>query len=492
MLTSPLSFAGTLGPISQLLTGQPAGPFPIDIEAKSGASNFAAKGAIADPAHLAGMDLAVSAATPDLAALSPLVGQPLPKLTNASFSGQIRDAGGLSKGVAIAGAKFTSTQGDLVGDLSLAPGKPPAIDGKLTSNRLDLDAMRAALNQPAAAPAPANPAPPPAHAPAPTPAPKSGHLIPDTPIPFSVLHIANADVQLTVGTLTIQNETWRNLNTHFVLDNGRLHLDPLKATLPAGELDAAVTADATQPAPPVSLRLSAPAISVKSLLAALGRPAFASGTANLQADVHGAGATPHAIASTLDGTIGLTMAGGQIDTAALEKLLRPALARVNPAALLTRAGSSEIRCFAARLSSRNGQATLNPFLLSSGLITVDGSGTVNLASETLDLHLHPRGRIGGTGFEVPLTLTGSLADPHAALNDTGVATAGIQAVIGTLTGKKLPGVAATPEPSCAAVLSAAHSGTAPPPVRSPAPQPLPQKLPQKLPNPGTLLKQLLR
>ncbi|MBV8455086.1 MAG: AsmA family protein, partial [Acetobacteraceae bacterium] len=100
---APVSFSGTVGPVSKLLTGQPAGPFPIDVSAKSGASSFSAKGGIADPAHLTGVDVAVTAATPDLAALGGFAGRPLPKLTNVSFSGQVRDLGGLAKGISFTG-----------------------------------------------------------------------------------------------------------------------------------------------------------------------------------------------------------------------------------------------------------------------------------------------------------------------------------------------------------------------------------------------------
>ncbi|MBV8459006.1 MAG: AsmA family protein, partial [Acetobacteraceae bacterium] len=486
---APVSFSGTVGPVSKLLTGQPAGPFPIDISAKSGASSFSAKGGIADPAHLTGMDVAVRAATPDLAALGALAGRPLPKLTNLSFSGQVRDQGGLAKGISFTGMKFASAQGDLAGDISLVPGKPPAIKGKLTSSRLDLDAMQAAAV--AAAPAvPAGPPPSPA-ARGPAPARAGGPVISNKPLPFNELHQANAVVGLTVGTLVVQGQMWRNVVLQVSLQDGQLRLAPFKATLPAGTLDASITADANPPAPPVSVRLSAPAIGMKPLLAALGQPGFVSGTANVQADLRGAGTTAQAIAGSLNGTMSVTMGGGQIDTAVLEKLLGPALARVNPAAALAHPGASEIKCLAVRMAAHDGVATLNPIMFSSGLVTASGSGTVDLRAQTLDLHLFPQGRIGRTGFEVPLTVTGPLADPHAALNQNGVPNAGFQAVIGALAGKNMRGALLPAGPTCATALAEAR-GQAAPGSAAPKPAATMPPLPQKLPNAGKLLQQLLR
>ena len=154
----------------------------MDVSASAGPNRFSMKGGVSDPAQLRGLNLAVSAATPDLAALSSLLGRPLPRLTNVTFSGQVADVGTLAQGIALTNASFSSAQGDLRGDLSLMAGQPPTIKGTLTSNRLDLDALQAAEPAPQAAPG----APAPSEKTA-APAPRSGHLFPDTPLPFGVL-----------------------------------------------------------------------------------------------------------------------------------------------------------------------------------------------------------------------------------------------------------------------------------------------------------------
>ena len=255
----------------------------------------------------------------------------------------------------------------------------------------------------------------------PAPATHAGHVIPDAQLPFDRLRDVNADIQIAVAALTTGGETWHDVAGHLLLRDGKLQLSPFKAALPAGPLDLAVTADATRTPPPVTLRLRAPSLALARVLALIGRPGVAKGTLDLSADLHGTGDSPHALAASLNGTLVASMSGGEIDNRVLKSMLGPVIARGNPIGLLERGSSGEIRCFAARLTAHDGMATLNPFLLNTSLITVDGSGGLNLGAETLDLHLRPQGRIGGTAFSVPLTVSGGFAQPRVAMNETGAA-----------------------------------------------------------------------
>jgi AsmA protein len=475
---APLSLVAALGAPAKLLTGQPAGPFPIDVTATVAGANLSVKGGIGDPAHFTGLDLDTSAHIPDLAALSPLAMRPLPPLKDVAFQGHLTAPEGLAKSIVLQAAKLTSAPADLAGEATLTFGRPPALAAHLTSDHLDLDAVLAAVRQPAPAGAP-SPAPPAAAKP---PVRTTGPVIPDTKLPLDRLHQANADVQFTVAALTTGGETWHAVSGHLLLQGGKLQLAPFKATLPAGALDLALTVDATKPAPPVVLQLKAPSIALASLLELAGARPFANGRVDITADLHGAGDTPHAIAASLNGTMAATMSGGEIETRMLEQALGPVIARANPAGVLSHAGVSEIRCLNARLDAHNGVATLNPFVLSSTLITLSGSGTLNFAAETLDLHLQSQGRIGGTGIAVPLTVSGGFRDPRVVLNQTGVATKGIEMVIGALTGEKNPlaGLAGS-SPSCAAAPGGASAAA---PASRPSSKP-------KLPNAGALLRQLL-
>jgi uncharacterized protein involved in outer membrane biogenesis len=187
------------------------------------------------------------------------------------------------------------------------------------------------------------------------------------------------DLKLSIARSARGRATYRAIATHLDLHGGRLRLDPLSADLPAGHLDAALTADAAQATPTVVLRLQIPALATQPLLAALRQPAWLSGNLQVQADLHGAGATPHAIAASLDGSLGLTMADGTVDNRMLGNALGSILREVNLLDLVGRGGTSQVQCFVVRLDAANGIATVRSLALVSSLLTMDGSGSRTLA-----------------------------------------------------------------------------------------------------------------
>jgi hypothetical protein len=57
-----------------------------------------------------------------------------------------------------------------------------------------------------------------------------------------------------------------------VLKDGKLVLDPISGTLPAGKMSGRLTIDANLPKPPVALVLPAPGLSLRALALMLGLP----------------------------------------------------------------------------------------------------------------------------------------------------------------------------------------------------------------------------
>jgi AsmA protein len=386
------------------------------------------------------------------------------------------------------------------GTAGQGPDGRPTVNATATSEKLDGDALAAAIGQARPPPPPTGSAPPAASQQPPPPATK-GRLFPDTPIPFDLLRLADADVTLTIGELKWGGALYRAISTHLDLHGSKLKLDPVVATLPAGRLEGAFTADATQAAPPVTLRLNAPSLALQPVFAAVGRPDYVNGNIELHANLNGAGATPHAIAASLNGTLGVAMENAKVDNRLLGSTLGSVLRDVNALDLVGRGGSSEIQCFAARLDARNGIATVQSLVLSSSLISMDGSGTINLGNETLDLHLRPQVRFAATPVVVPLRVTGSLRAPSTA-SDVGGAVAGtvgsatgtalglpLGIVSGVLSGGKTFGRSEGAD--CGAALAVARGGTAASTPAAEAAPTAPTGQPKlKLPNPGNLLKRL--
>ncbi len=504
----PFAVGGSVGhPVATIARGQ---PWPIDLRFSADRAAATAKGSLGNPLALAGIALDVTAQVPDLAVFSPLAARPLPAFRTIALQGRLTDGkGGLRQAATLSDLRLTLPEGDIAGSASLAFGLPPALTATLVSARIDLDAILAiAGGTPPAAPASAAPspaAPPPAAAPAPPPAGRTGRVFPDTPLPYGLLQRADADVSLKIGVLRAYGTDARSVVSHVVLRDGHLRVDPLTADTPEGALSVTLSVDATAPQPPVALAVRAPGLALRSLLTAFGAQPFASGQLEVDANLHGAGESLRALAAGLNGHVGLAMAGGSLDT----RLIGGALGRVSPDLqildLMGRGGaSSAVQCLAIRFDAANGIAKARTMVLGSGLMTADGGGTVDLRTETMNLLLRPQGRVGGTGFRVPLRVTGPLRSPRVDVDATAAAEANAGRLAGIIIGNTTPlgifggllGSDALPADGgspCPAALIVARGGTVP--VEAAQAPDRPAAAPPRgtsLPNAGAILRQFLR
>jgi uncharacterized protein involved in outer membrane biogenesis len=255
-------------------------------------------------------------------------------------------------------------------------------------------------------------------------------LFSDASLHFGVLRDADADVRLRIAELETDGQTHRDLDGHFVLKSGRLVLDPISGTLPAGTMSGRLTIDANSARPPVTLVLRAPGLSVRALALTLGLQSSASGSLEVDANLNGTGDSLHAIAAGLNGTLGLAMVNGEIENASINRVFGPILTSVSlPLSLIFPGqiigGDSALRCFAARLDARGGLATFRALYLDSARLKVSGSGAINLDDETLSLRLRPLDRLADTGLTVPLIVGGTIENPKARIDAESTARANI-------------------------------------------------------------------
>jgi uncharacterized protein involved in outer membrane biogenesis len=494
----PLSVSGETGPLRRLREqATAASRWPLRLSIEAAGSEFGIDGTIAQPALGQGVALAVMAKVPDLSALTPLVGVVLPTLGDIALHFQVRD-GAHAHAFDVNHITLTTPQLDVSGSASFANGTPPTVTADLTSNRIDLDALAAASTR--------------SHGPAlgggqgtshlAAPVTNSHGIIPDVPLPIDELKALNSDVTLAVAALRTGKVDYRNLKLHATNKQGQLTVEPIEFDAPGGHIAAKLTANANASPPPIELTLRAPSLALQPLLSAMGKPGYASGIAEVRADLSGRGTTPRAIAASLDGGIGVAVADGEIDTQLLRNLTSWLFARTELAKFAPKAGLGKLNCFAARLDTANGIGTFRALLLDTDTLVVNGSGQLNLRSETIDMRLRPSAGVSGTNITVPLKVSGTFAtpsvqpDPAAALMENagtaakmalGAGTGGIGLIIGSVIGSKTGGNA------CAGALALARFSAAPaeaPPASGTGAPAVPA--PAKPSSPAQLLKKLFR
>ena len=162
------------------------------------------------------------------------------------------------------------------------------------------------------------------------------------------------------------------------------------------------------------------------------------GNMQVQADLRGSGATPHAIAASLDGSLGLAMANGTVDNRLLGSTLGSILRQVNLLDLVGRGGTSQIQCFAARLDAATGSPPCARSCWPRRCSRWTESGSLNLGAETLDLRVRPQARVAGTGLVVPMRISGPFRSPAAAPDAAAAITENAGTVAGAVLGNTTP------------------------------------------------------
>jgi AsmA protein len=435
-------------------------------------------GRIQDPVHAAGFALDVEANIPNPAEV---LDRAPPALRSVEFSAHVTDGPGPET------FRVTSSAGDLEGDLQVSLKPRPFVRGVITSRVVHTDVLRippgAGFGQGVASrdgeqlEAP-DVTSPPRQSDARTasaertmpeprttlvgPLPQGPHGGPDLVIsgaalPFGAIRSVDADLSISLDRVTGDDADLNGIHASLSQKDGILRIKPFAIAQPefAGELNV----DATQAEPRVHLTAQARGVPVRQLLAILGLPPAASGSAEIEANLTGTGDTPHAIAATLNGWAGVAIQDGQLDGG----MVNPWLERLRP--LRVDGGQvTDLRCFAARVDAKDGIAAIQPLVLDTAPLVLNGSGEIDLGRETLALRLRPRMKIEGTAVVVPLRVSGTLAAPSLGI-DLSREGLGEGALAGLLLGGK-DRTAAASDASCQVALARARD--LPPPAEDPA------------------------
>ncbi len=458
----PIIISATAGSLVALLR---PGPVPVIAQAQAAGATITADGTADAWAGTAEMQ--VSARLPDLQALGALAGTRLPAWRGVSLDGQVST--GAPGVVVLRGLRLAMPGSDLAGDLAVTAAPRLAVRGTLVSQHLDFDALTAGIAPaPPASPAPLASGPAASGPAAASPAAAPGRLLPDTPLPFEALRRGDADLQLSVNEAVWHGVPFRAVSARLLLQGGRLRLDPVTAAVPGGAASAQLQANAG--AQSAGMAVQANGLAAGPLLAALLHQEAGGGTLDLDIDLRGQGASPRALASTLDGHAGLALVDGEFDLGGIMAALGEALPKGLP---VPSGGRSQVRCLALRADVASGQASLSTLLLDSARLHLAGGGAVNLVDETLDLHLRPQVRLGLGGVSVPVRVSGPVRSPR-----TQAEIAGGAGRPGLLIG--MP----PPPDECAQRLTETRGGRA---------GPMPAAVPDApRPKPADLLRNLLR
>ncbi|WPB86502.1 AsmA family protein [Sediminicoccus rosea] len=412
--------------------------------------------------------LRLTATAPELARLSALAGRPLPPLRDASLSAAFTALGPMfGEGVRLGEFALASSAGDLAGALEWRWAPRPTVSGRVTSTRMDLNALRLP-------PPPQAVAAPPAAVP-PTPAPAAaGRVIPDTPLDLAALRLFDADVSFTLGEVIERELTLRQVEGRLVNAGARARLEPFAATLPGGRLAVALAADATGAAPAVQIRGGGQGLDPTALLGAFGLSGPLTGRTDLDLNLRGEGATWRAVAASATGHFGLAVVEGRLSG--------------GPAQVMAQipgfAGGVPVNCLALRGEADRGLVRFSAFHLDGAAGRLAGEGGMSLRDETLAIRMQGDLRLAGVRVRAPIPLGGTLAAPRLEL--AALTEGAVGSLLGAPSGGSGGGAGGAAMPDCAGALRIARGGR-----EGPVPQGAPVPPGQSQPSINNLLRGLL-
>jgi AsmA family protein len=402
---APITVKGSIGAPALLAGGA---PYPFDLLVVSGATSATIKGAIGDITEMKGLVAEISAEGQSLSELNGLADVDLPSLGPYSLAARAVDIPG--------GYKlnpFTLRMGGsrIGGDVVVTFAQRPKVIADLSAERVDLKDFSVAPEGRRAGGGP-----------------DDGRVFPADPLPFAALTQVDADLKLAAGQLVRGSADFHDVKLAAVLTAGRLAIRPLSADIEGGRLAADITVDANRVPAAVTLDLTNSNAEAGRLLQLLtGAEIVTGGRANLKITASGSGNSLRALMAGVSGTFDYDMGAGNIDNAYAKIFLADLFTLLS---FGNSGSSSNVKCIAARFDVSRGLATSRQLAMETKGAIILGKGTINLATERLDIHLVPYATSANlANFTVPMVVEGSVDNPRVTPDAAAIAKGAVGTVV---------------------------------------------------------------
>lgn len=360
-------------------------------------------GAIQDPLAGKGYALTVDGKAQDAAAVARQFNMSTPLAGPLTVRGKIADAG--PNRYALSGLEMKAAGSDIAGSGSLSlAGARPAATAELASGMVDLGNLVPRSNEARAKPA-------------------DGRVFPADPLPLDMLKALDADLRYRAATIRTQDgPEFHDAILQAALRDGTLSIQPLSANFAGGQISGSLSmADKTGA---TALKLAIKGVSLHEIDREVpGQDLVDGGVTNADLDVTGTGNSVRALMGSLNGTVFLSVGPATFTSRYTDILGLGGLMNL-VSQKLPRLERTTLHCFVSRFDVSDGLARSRVLLADTGRITLDGSGTLNLKTEQLDLDLDTRTKVTNLlSLMPPVSVGGTLANPEFA-PDVGAAAVG--------------------------------------------------------------------
>ena len=272
--------------------------------------------------------------------------------------------------------------------------------------------------------------------------PKPKYLFSNESIPFDALPQVQGKILINIGELGLsKRKPIENLQATLQLDGSAIDIPSLTFQMGKGSADLRIKLSQINTTSPI---LSAQGVTkdftLENLLARLDSNSKVSGGAmRLAFDIKTSGGSLHQMAANSNGKIQLSVNQAQMGTNFLNDagdFVVTLLDSMNP--MRKKTSETLLECAVAYLPINKGQINIaNTVGAETDRLDVVLAGTINLKTEAVNLTIDPQEKSGlTTGLNLAglVKMSGTLANPKAAINQEGVVNSAVSIGLGFLTG----------------------------------------------------------
>jgi AsmA protein len=357
---------------------------------------------------------------PDLPALAALMGTELadaPGFDNLSVKGDI-DGGETAMRLENAAITFDDIAAQGAVSLNWAGARPKA-SGVLSTDKLDLRPYM----------------PPPV---------ENAEGFPawsEAPMDFASLNNIDAEFDISTNAIYVNDLEFGESRLKLTLDAGRMTADIPELSMYGGQGSGRVVVNARGATPSFAGNFDVGAVKAQPLSADLFKHDNLLGLGSFNLNFTAIGASQAAIMQTMDGSGGFDIADGAlkgVNIAGLVRAVGEFQTGFNPAALQRAVAEArgpqqqtDFSEFLSDFSITDGLVNAPTIALNGPYLTMNGTGSINLAAQTIDLRLSPRGTTtldgqGGRAITVPIRVGGTFSKPTIGIDAESLARTGLQ------------------------------------------------------------------
>ncbi|WP_286720058.1 AsmA family protein [Devosia sp. 63-57] len=365
----------------------------ITLDLKSGPLNAGFSGTVSPAGQLSGK---ADISAPSLTRALGWVGQSI-----ATPLGRFAFSGGVSvDGSQFAVANSTIQLDDIAakGSLSLAMAGKPSIIANLSVDTLDFGALLAGGGSAQAA-ASSGPA----------------------PIDLTVLRLFNADISLEANQLGYGKVRMGPATAKLSVVDGVAKLSVPQAGFYEGVISAEITANGAGATPALAVVAAMDNVQSLPLLRDAAGFEHLEGRLRASMQVSGTGSDSQAFAKSLNGPMSLVVSDGAIRGIDVAGLVRNVRSLIGAGYAQDANARTEFSELSIPVTITNGVARAEDIRVLGPFIRMSGSGSVDLAAQTIDMRLDPRvvasldgqgGDFDVSGLGMPIMITGPLSGPR--------------------------------------------------------------------------------